>query len=71
VYDTAILEHRDPDAAVRKARYITAAMAQDLARTGEIRQKMSRGFSSCTVDGFAAVGCVKEPTKPHRPIYGP
>ena len=43
VYDTAILEHRDPDAAVRKARYITEAMSQDFgADRGETAEDVAR-----------------------------
>ena len=35
VYHAAILEHRDPDAAVRKARYITSAMSQSFGADRE------------------------------------
>jgi hypothetical protein len=43
VYDTAVLEHRDPDAAVRKARYITDAMSGDLDRDrGEMAEEVAR-----------------------------
>jgi len=43
VYDTAMLEHRDPDAAVRKARYITAAMSEDFGTDrGETAEDVAR-----------------------------
>ena len=43
VYDTAVLEHRDPDAAVRKARYITATMSEDFGTDrGETAEDVAR-----------------------------
>jgi hypothetical protein len=43
VYDDAISEHRDPDAAVRKARYITEAMSEDSgADPGETAEDVAR-----------------------------
>lgn len=43
VYDTAILEHRDPDAAVRKAHYITDAMSEDFGTDrGETAEDVAR-----------------------------
>jgi len=43
VYDTAVVEHRDPDAAVRKARYITDAMSEDFGTDkGETAEDVAR-----------------------------
>jgi hypothetical protein len=43
VHDTAVMEHRDPDAAVRKARHVTDALSEDFRTDrGETAEDVAR-----------------------------